>query len=127
MTEIILSINAGSSSVKVSVFTSASSKLTQIAEAAVEGLTAPPARLKYERGDFKTKGKELEGIESQKDAFEYILNHLTSDEGLPQLQRKEDVTFICHRVVHGGDYPREQVINEETYHHIERLSDLAPL
>jgi acetate kinase len=130
MPEIILSINAGSSSVKISVYKTPDTDSllpTQLAEATVEGLTAPPAKLKYERGDEKIKGKELEGVTSQEDGFRYILDHLTNDEGLPELNRKEDIHFTCHRVVHGGDYPRSQVIDKETYHHIEELSDLAPL
>jgi len=130
MPEIILSINAGSSSVKISVFKTPEDGAEvpkQLAEASVDGLTAPPAKLKYARGDETIKGKELDGISSQKEAFEFILDHLTKDEGLTELNNKEDIHFTCHRVVHGGDYPRSQVIDKETYHHIEELSDLAPL
>lgn len=130
MPEVILSINAGSSSVKISAYKTTgdgSSTPSQLAEATVEGLTAPPAKLKYERGDEKVKGKEIDGIKSQEDGFRYILDHLTKDEGLPELNKKEDIHFTCHRVVHGGDYPKSQVIDKETYHHIEELSDLAPL
>jgi acetate kinase len=130
MPDIILSINAGSSSVKISVYktpTDDSCVPTQLAEAVIEGLTAPPAKLKYTRGDDKIKGKELENISTQEDAFRYILDHLTDDEGLSELKHKDDIRFTCHRVVHGGDYPRSQVIDKETYHHIEELSDLAPL
>ncbi|PVH92634.1 acetate kinase [Periconia macrospinosa] len=130
MPEIILSINAGSSSVRISVYKTPedhSSVPAQLAEATVEGLTAPPATLQYECGDEKIKGKELEAVKSQEDGFRYILDHLTNDKGLPELNQKEDIRFTCHRVVHGGDYPRSQVIDKETYHHIEELSDLAPL
>ena len=126
---IILSINAGSSSVKVSVYETNGNSNTpnQLAEAQVEGLTAPPTRLKYERGDERVKGKELDGINTQEDAFRYILDYLTKDNDLPQLNQKEDIKFTCHRVVHGGDYHKSQIIDENTYHHIETLSDLAPL
>ncbi|KAF2191537.1 acetate kinase [Zopfia rhizophila CBS 207.26] len=129
MPEIILSINAGSSSVKVSVYKTngESGDPDPLAEAVVDGLTAPPASLKYERGEEMIKGKELRNINSQEDAFRFILDHLTKDEGLPGLSKKEDIHFTCHRVVHGGDYPRSQVIDADTYHHIETLSDLAPL
>ncbi|KAJ8108224.1 hypothetical protein OPT61_g8322 [Boeremia exigua] len=130
MPEIILAINAGSSSVKISVYKTSENKPDvpeQLAEASVDGLTAPPAQLKYSRGGETIKGKELEGISSQKDAFTYILEYLTQDKGLPELNNKDDIHFTCHRVVHGGDYPRSQVIDKETYHHIEELSDLAPL
>lgn len=130
MPEIILSINAGSSSVKISVYKASSDNSqipSQLAEAVVEGLTAPPAKLNYTRGDKKIKGKELENIGSQEDAFRYVLDHLTNDDGLTELKDKDDIRFTCHRVVHGGDYPKSQVIDRETYHHIEELSDLAPL
>jgi acetate kinase len=133
MPEVILSINAGSSSVKISVYKSESSSSSynddpvQLAEASIDGLTAPPATLKYERGNKKIKGQELENIKSQEDAFKYILDYLTEDEGLSELKKNEDIRFTCHRVVHGGDYPRSQVIDSDTFHHIEELSDLAPL
>ena len=127
--EIILSINAGSSSVKISVYKSAEKDdaPNQLAEAEISGLTSPPAELKYTRGDEKIQGKEIDGIKTQEDAFRHILDHLVDDNGLSELAHKDDIHFTCHRVVHGGDYPRSQIIDEETYHHIEELSDLAPL
>jgi acetate kinase len=128
MPKIILSINAGSSSVKVSVYSFEKSKdPKELAVAQIDGLTAPPATLKYERGDEKIKGKELEETKSQEDAFKYILEHLTNDKGLPELSKKEDIQYATHRVVHGGDYAKPQVIDPGTFHHIEELSDLAPL
>jgi acetate kinase len=128
MPKIILSINAGSSSVKVSVYSyEKSDDPKQLAEVQIDGLTAPPATLKYERGDEKIKGEELKDIESQGDAFKYILEHLTKDKGLPELSKKEDIEWATHRVVHGGDYAKPQVIDPGTFHHIEELSDLAPL
>lgn len=129
MAKIIVSINAGSSSVKVSVYRAdgKAEDPTELAVAQVYGLTAPPATLEYERGDDKIKGKELDGIGSQQDAFNYILRHLEDDAGLPELSHRDDIQFACHRVVHGGDYPRAQVIGVDTYHHLEALSDLAPL
>jgi acetate kinase len=128
MPKIILSINAGSSSVKVSAYAfDKSTDPKQLAEAQIDGLTAPPATLKYERGDEKIKGKELGEVKSQEDAFKYILDHLTNDKGLPELSKKEDIEWATHRVVHGGDYAKPQVIDSGTFHHIEELSDLAPL
>ncbi|KAF2085291.1 acetate and butyrate kinase [Saccharata proteae CBS 121410] len=131
MPRIILSINAGSSSVKLSVytFTTASSTPHQLAEASIEGLTAPPAKLKYTRGDHRIKGQEIteKKITSQEDAFNYLVEKLLEDEGLPELKEKGDVEFACHRVVHGGDYGKAKVVDRRTYERIERLSDLAPL
>ncbi|KAK4898743.1 hypothetical protein LTR27_003916 [Elasticomyces elasticus] len=131
MPNIILSINAGSSSVKVSVFSydSGSSDPKELAVIQVAGLTAPPATLKYDRGDQHVKNQELSesDVSSQETAYEYILKHLTSDEGLPELKHSDDIEFACHRVVHGGDYNKPVRIDRDTFHHLEELSDLAPL
>lgn len=75
------------------------------------------------------KDKELSDsdVKSQESAYEYILNHLTSDSGLKELQHPDDIEFACHRIVHGGDYDKPTRIDQDTYHHLEELSDLAPL
>ncbi|KXS95260.1 hypothetical protein AC578_9461 [Pseudocercospora eumusae] len=129
MPKIILAINAGSSSVKVSVFSyeSETKDPEQLADIEVSGLTAPPAKLKYTRGDQKIKGQEIKEVDSQESAYEYIIKHLTEDEGLPELKHRDDIEFACHRVVHGGDYDRPTRIDRDTYQHLEELSDLAPL
>ncbi|EMC99214.1 hypothetical protein BAUCODRAFT_395457 [Baudoinia panamericana UAMH 10762] len=127
--KIILAINAGSSSVKVSVFTytTPTADPQELAVIQVAGLTAPPATLKYDRGDQHIKNKELSDINGSESAYEYILNHLTSDDGLPELKHADDIEFACHRVVHGGDYDKPTRIDRDTLHHLEELSDLAPL
>lgn len=129
MGKLILSINAGSSSVKVSVFKGSSkdAEPPQLAEVSVAGLTAPPSTLSYKRGDHKIKGQKIERVSTQEDAFKYILDHLLNDDDLPELKNKEDIEFACHRVVHGGDFDKPTRIDKETYHHIDELSDLAPL
>ncbi|KAK3106756.1 hypothetical protein LTR53_018133, partial [Teratosphaeriaceae sp. CCFEE 6253] len=125
MPKVILSINAGSSSVKVSIFSSesTSSDPKELAVIQVAGLTAPPATLTYDRGDQHTKNQELPAsdVNSQESAYEYILQHLTADEGLPELKHPDDITFACHRVVHGGDYSAPVRIDRDTYHHLEAL------
>ena len=131
MKKIILSINAGSSSVKISVYSVAEVGETpsQIAETQIDGLTSPPLQLKYLRGtEVVAKDKKIDrNIESQDDAFKYLLDQLTSDENLKEISKKGDIAYACHRVVHGGDYDAPQPINQETYHHLEALTDLAPL
>ena len=126
---IILSINSGSSSVKVSIYKSAAQGCppTQLADASISGLTALPAQLTYERGSKRIKDQEVKGIKSNEDACEYILDHLVRDEGLSEIASRDDITHACHRVVHGGDYPAAHVIDEDTYHHLQDLTDLAPL
>jgi acetate kinase len=131
MGKIILSINAGSSSVKISVYTvdQGASSPTQLAEAQIDGLTSPPPKLKYSRGGKNiAKDEEIDKkISSQDDAFHYLLDHLVSDPELSQISDKSHITHTCHRIVHGGDYPKPQPINEDTYHHLQVLTDLAPL
>ncbi|KAI2616569.1 acetate kinase [Hypoxylon sp. NC1633] len=130
MTKIILSINAGSSSVKISVYAAKFHESPrQLAEAQISGLTAPPAQLSYSRGDvqvFKNQEPE-ERCDDQDAAFKVLLNILTGDPELPEISTKGDISIACHRVVHGGDYTSAKVITSETYHHLEKLTDLAPL
>ncbi len=130
MAKIILSINAGSSSVKISVYSAEKDQVPkQIAETQIDGLTAPPPQLKYTRGSVTiAKDKKLEDkIETQEQAFQYLLNELIDDKDLKEISKKEDITHTCHRVVHGGRYDRPQIITDETYDTLEHLSDLAPL
>lgn len=127
--KVILAINAGSSSVKISVYTAESQNANpqQVADAQVSGLTAPPSKLTYSRGETSVhNGKEVEAS-GQDDAFSLLLDTLISDEGLKEISQKDDISIVCHRIVHGGDYDEAQLITRNTYHHIEALSDLAPL
>lgn len=129
MKKIILSVNAGSSSVKISVF-SATLKTSpaQLAEAQITGLTSPPPKLTYTRGDASvSKDADVGEVKTQDDAFRLILKTLIDDPGLPEIASKHDIAIVCHRIVHGGDFGEAQVINADTYHHIETLNDLAPL
>ena len=128
--KIILAINAGSSSVKVSVYKS--DDLTQapiqLAEIQLSGLTAPPATLDYKRGSESIlDGEEVKEVESQQQAFDKILDKLTQDKDLPEVSDRNSITHACHRVVHGGDALGPHVIDSKTYHHLEELMDLAPL
>ncbi|KAJ2905099.1 hypothetical protein MKZ38_006345 [Zalerion maritima] len=130
MAKIILSINAGSSSVKISVY-SAEQNCTphQLAETQISGLTAPPPQLDYARGGetiYKSKVVDSE-ISSQDDAFKELLDTLINDEQLPEIKSKSDIAIATHRIVHGGDYETHTKITDATYHHLEELNDLAPL
>ena len=130
MRKIILSVNAGSSSVKVSVYNAESGQTpAQLAEAQLSGLTAPPVALDYVRdGQTIHKGKELKSeAMGQRDAFGMLLETLFKDEELPQIRGKGDIAMVCHRIVHGGDYSKPQLISDDTYYHLEKLNDLAPL
>ncbi|KAL4791834.1 Acetokinase family-domain-containing protein [Aspergillus venezuelensis] len=123
----ILSVNAGSSSVKITFYTLENPPKV-IANAQVSGLTTPPATLKYSAGD-KERKQELKEDEANtpQDAFKLLLDWCFKDSELSELASADDLAFICHRIVHGGDFEGEVTINDETYHQLEQLEDLAPL
>lgn len=127
--KIVLAINAGSSSVKISVYTVAgvNAPPLQIADAQVTGLTAPPAKLTYNRGSSVVSKNQEVAVKGQDNAFKLLLETFVQDDQLPELSSETDVTIACHRIVHGGDYGSAQIITSDTYHHIELLGDLAPL
>ncbi|KAL9942441.1 hypothetical protein D7B24_006342 [Verticillium nonalfalfae] len=129
--KVILAINAGSSSVKISVYSAEfQQKPRQFAETQISGLTAPPAQLSYTRNGVTVKKSEKlqeEQVKSQDDAFKLLLKTLIEDQELKEIQAKDDIGITSHRIVHGGDYTASQIITPDTYHHLEKLSDLAPL
>ncbi|KAJ5918479.1 Acetate/Proprionate kinase [Penicillium verhagenii] len=126
MAKYILAVNAGSSSVKVTFYTYENPPRA-IADAQVSGITAPPPSLKYQRGTVKIK-EELKGkLDTPQDAFKYILQRCFNDPELSEVASETDLKYICHRVVHGGDYKESIKINEQTLHQLEELEDLAPL
>lgn len=122
----MLAVNAGSSSVKLTFFTYEKTPKV-IATAQISGITAPPPALKYTHGSNTTKETLKEKLSTPQDAFKYLLARCFSDPELSEVASTDDLAYICHRVVHGGDYDRAVMINDETYHRLEELEDLAPL
>ncbi|KAK5046515.1 hypothetical protein LTR84_008318 [Exophiala bonariae] len=130
MANIILSINAGSSSLKTTVFKEVQDgeekQLQRLASAQISAINQPPAQFKYVRGDHK-KSSEAGSIHDHKEAFEYVLNAFLSDPDIPEVASKDDFHYACHRTVQGGDFEDDQLIDKSTFEKIEKLSDLAPL
>lgn len=120
MSSIILSINAGSSSLKVSIYAPTFDGPAHIATATVSNIEARPV-FESSQKNLSDKEKETSNIDDHDSAFAHILNHLF------RLVGKEDITHVCHRVVHGGEYEDRVVITDEALHHLESLTDLAPL
>jgi acetate kinase len=134
---VILAVNAGSSSVKISIYEKDGNKsVRQIAEAQVSGLTAPPAQFKYTLND-PSSGKETESskasdvkVSNHEEAFKYFIDFITTGKGRKTEKTVLDlkrVTVVCHRIVHGGREPKPLIITNEELHHLDDLSDLAPL
>jgi acetate kinase len=135
---VILAINAGSSSIKYSVYEKTSpTSVSLIANASVSGLTAPPSQFSYSLYD-PSSSKETEsskagddvGVSNHEDAFAYFIEFLKSGKGRKSEKQVLDlkrVSVVCHRIVHGGPEPKPLIINENELHHLDALSDLAPL
>ncbi|KAI1751876.1 acetate kinase [Xylaria castorea] len=97
--EIILSINVGSSSVKLSAYTASQSQsLSKLASASISGLTGPPAQLTYTRGDVTVAKDEetSENLESQDITFKFLLGRLIDDTELPEIGDRGDIAISCH-------------------------------
>jgi hypothetical protein len=130
MPQTILSVNAGSSSVKITIFREEQEKdkpPIKLATVQIAGLTAPPATFTYTRGSEQNTEDIDKEINNPHDAFKYLLQRCFNEPKLQEVASKHDFAYVCHRVVHGGDYDRGVVITKETYHHLEALEDLAPL
>ena len=100
---------------------------TLLATATLNALTSPPPTLSYQRGTRTIDSEPHPSIESQEDAFNTLLDTLVQDEGLEEIREKEHVTHVCHRVVHGGDYPGPRIIDKDVFGHLTELTELAPL
>jgi acetate kinase len=133
---IILAVNAGSSSIKYSVYEKTSSDSVRLtAAASISGLTAPPSKFTYSLYD--PSGKETEKSNAKEvdagnhsDAFKYFVDFLTGGKGRKKEEQVLDlktITVVCHRIVHGGPEPEPLIITEDELHHLDALSDLAPL
>jgi len=128
MSHITLAINAGSSSLKTTLFfeDTIQQTLRRLASAEISAINQPPAKLKYKRGEYRDFS-ELDKITDHRSAFEHVLNAFISDELIPEVKSKTDIKYACHRVVQGGDFADDELLTRETFNKIQALSDLAPL
>ena len=131
---LILSVNAGSSSLKLSLFRrdGASSEsghdvVDLLLTSTITNISAPPALFSFSLASHsegrEAKKEPAKDIKDHANAFAHFLDYLKREASID----RDQIVHICHRVVHGGDYFKPVVITEESYHHIEKLSDLAPL
>lgn len=135
---LLLSVNAGSSSLKISLFRLSKEHEDSSGSAAnhepvdllltssISGMSSPPAQFSFETVSLSQKSSTEEDVSSINDhasAFAHFLDYLKREASID----RNEIAHVCHRVVHGGDYHDPVVIDKESYHHIEKLSDLAPL
>jgi acetate kinase len=95
----LLSVNAGSSSVKVTFYTMTKPPKV-IANAQVSGITAPPQNFKYQCGGDKKKQDIEEKLSTPQDAFKYLLDQCFKNPQLSEVASSEDLAYILHRIVH---------------------------
>ena len=129
---LILAANAGSSSLKISLFKrddatpeSTHDVVHHLLTSTISDIFSPPVRFTFTLAGREAKNlkESVEGIKDHASAFAHFLDCLKREASLDRSQ----IVHVCHRVVHGGDYFEPVVITEESYHHIEKLSDFAPL
>ncbi|THH37428.1 acetate/propionate family kinase [Aliishimia ponticola] len=120
----ILTINAGSSSIKFAVFTSTgTADLHRKLHGQVEGLGAEPRLIAKQGHDtVMTRALAPDEARDQAHALATILHFLESHDDCPTPEA------IVHRIVHGGpDRAAPMVLDADTITALEALTPLAPL
>jgi len=124
MADHILAVNAGSSSLKCTLFrVSQTENPEPLATAEVSGLNSDEVTFEFENDGTKDSAVHQE-IRSHEDGFSAILQRLGNHD--KPFKENNNLT-IAHRVVHGGDFGHEISITQETIHQLEDLESLAPL
>lgn len=119
--QIILAINAGSSSLKFQLIRMPEEKI--ISKGLVERIGLENAIFTIEV-DGK-KDKTVTDITDHENAVRLLIDKLISTGSIQSL---EDIHAIGHRVVHGGEqFTDSAVITDEVLQEIDRVSELAPL
>jgi len=119
---IILTINAGSSSLKISIFEKKKS-LTEKAFIHIDGISKKNCHILYNSKTHEFN-QEIE-IKNHSEALEIGLFTLLESEALNSL---EDISAIGHRIVHGGELYKEAIkIDKDVLKNLEKISSIAPL
>jgi acetate kinase len=124
MTDIILVLNAGSSSVKFSLFATSGEDLKLVARGQAEGLYTSPR--------FVAKGSSGAVVEEKAWGDGVALGHEGALDHLVQFLRGHadgyKLVGAGHRVVHGGlEYSQPARVNEQVLTALEKYIPLAPL
>jgi len=126
MNPAIVVLNAGSSSLKFSVYEVVNDNLKLVVKGQVEGIgTSPKFRAKDPTGNTlaQTASPSTKGKFGQAEAFAYLLQWL-----LQHFQGAMKVIGVGHRVAHGGaDFIEPTRIDPDTIARLEKLVPLVPL
>ncbi|HEY4554319.1 MAG TPA: acetate kinase [Bacillaceae bacterium] len=117
----IISINAGSSSLKFQLIHMPEEIVA--AKGIIERIGLPDSIFSISAGTEKVK--ETWDIPNHEEAVAILLDKLTS---LNIISSLEEIEGVGHRIVHGGEVFNDSVlISDEALQKIEELSELAPL
>ncbi|MBP3039143.1 acetate kinase [Bacillaceae bacterium Marseille-Q3522] len=117
----IMSINAGSSSLKFELFEMPSEKV--IVKGIFEriGFSDVLFSMKFQ----ENKVNETIKIKTHLEAVHFLLERLLNDHIIGSL---EEITGVGHRVAHGGEYfPESTIVDDDVIAKIDKLADFAPL
>ncbi|GLB40218.1 putative acetate kinase [Lyophyllum shimeji] len=120
---LILAVNAGSSSLKISLYRPTDNRdqpVDLVLTSSITNISSPPATFKFDGHKEEVPADEVKDHAS---AFACFLRRLKTLRG----HDPTDIRHICHRVVHGGDFTTRLPVDRSAYHRIHGLSDLAPL
>ena len=117
----IMSINAGSSSLKFSLFNMESNEV--LVSGLFERIGIEGSCYTIKNSEFKVKQEAV--LNNHADAVKILLDKLIE---LKIINSLEEIDGIGHRVVHGGDkYTDSVVVTDKVIEDIIRFSDYAPL
>jgi acetate kinase len=126
MSRAILTINAGSSSIKFALFPLQNNTLAEAAviSGQIDGIGTPAALLvaKNEAGDKIANGNLPIANPDHKQAFDHLLAWFTAQAS------DWKIVAVGHRVVHGGQlYSKPVRLEADTLEQLEEFTPLAPL
>ncbi|PFH53198.1 hypothetical protein AMATHDRAFT_138273 [Amanita thiersii Skay4041] len=120
---LILAINAGSSSLKLSLYHRRPSlpSLHLILNASISNIQSSDSQFNLSI-DSRHFTDSIEA-KDHSSAFAYFIGTIDKHPSIDKIS----IRYACHRIVHGGTYTNPVRIDSQSYAHIEHLSDLAPL
>ncbi len=117
----LLSVNAGSSTLKFRLYEMPEEKI--LMKGNYERIGLDGSKYSLTIGDKKEAAEVV--MHDHKDAVTLLLQHLLEHKAISSL---DEIEAVGHRVVHGGSkYSKSVELNEQVVSEIEELSPLAPL
>ena len=126
MSDAILVLNAGSSSLKFSIYRVSSGALDVVARGQIEGLGTSP-RFKAKDAQGKTLADESPAADGKGFGHPQAFSRL-ADWARAQYKGELSLLAVGHRVVHGGvEFAEPTLIDQQVFAKLEQLIPLVPL